>query len=284
MWKRYRMEDAIKFRISPFRWLKRKVFLFRSPWFDILQYILLVGGFLWAMSVSTENLGYYWQWYRIPRYIFTVEEGRLVAGQLMQGLFFTFKISGVSLILALAVGLLTALVRLSDSFMGKIISRVYLEMIRNTPLIVQIYLVYFVIGPILGLNRFNSAVLALSLYEGAYISEIFRAGIVSLHKGQTEAAYSLGMSNFFIYWDIILPQAIRRILPPMTGQVISLFKDSALVSIVSLMDLTMQARIVAADTFLVFEIWFTAAAIYFVFTVALSTLVYCMEQRFKVMT
>ncbi len=278
------MEDTIKFRISPFRWLKRKVFLFRSPWFDILQYLLLVGGFLWAMSVSTENLGYYWQWYRIPRYIFTIEEGRLVAGQLIQGLFFTFKISGISLVLAFAVGLLTALVRLSDSFMGKIISRVYLELIRNTPLIVQIYLVYFVIGPVLGLNRFSSAVLALSLYEGAYFSEIFRAGIVSLHKGQTEAAYSLGMSTFSTYWDIILPQAIRRILPPMTGQVITLFKDSALVSIVSLMDLAMQARIVAADTFLVFEIWFTTAAIYLVFTVALSTLVYYMEQRFKVLT
>ncbi len=278
------MEDTIKFRISPFRWLKRKVFLFRSPWFDILQYILLVGGFLWAMSVSTENLGYYWQWYRIPRYIFTIEEGRLVAGQLIQGLFFTFKISGISLVLALAVGLLTALVRLSDSFMGKIISRVYLELIRNTPLIVQIYLVYFVIGPVLGLNRFSSAVLALSLYEGAYFSEIFRAGIVSLQKGQTEAAYSLGMSTFSTYWDIILPQAIRRILPPMTGQIITLFKDSALVSIVSLMDLAMQARIIAADTFLVFEVWFTTAAIYLVFTVALSTLVYYMEQRFKVLT
>ena len=191
---------------------------------------------------------------------------------------------GSGLVLALAVGLLTALVRLSDSFMGKIISRVYLELIRNTPLIVQIYLVYFVIGPVLGLNRFSSAVLALSLYEGAYFSEIFRAGIVSLHKGQTEAAYSLGMSTFYTYWDVILPQAIRRILPPMTGQVITLFKDSALVSIVSLMDLAMQARIVAADTFLVFEIWFTTAAIYLVFTVALSTLVYYMEQRFKVLT
>jgi polar amino acid transport system permease protein len=234
------------------------------------------------MSLSTSTLGYYWQWYRIPHYLFRIEDGRLVAGQLIQGLFFTFKISGISLVLAFAIGLATALIRLSGSFMGRIVSRVYLETIRNTPLVVQIYLMYFVIGPILGLGRFASAVAALCVFEGAYVSEIFRAGIVSLHKGQWEAAHSLGLSTFNTYRDVILPQAIRRILPP--SQVITLIKNSALVSIVSLSDLALQARIIAADTFLTFEVWFTAAAIYLVILVTLSTVVFYMEKRFKILT
>ncbi|MBA7688678.1 hypothetical protein ES703_97167 [subsurface metagenome] len=278
------MEELIKLRVSPFHWLREKVFIFRSPWKDTVQFILVIAIIIWLMSISTARLGYYWQWYRIPRYLYRIEDGRLVAGQLIQGLFFTFKISGISLVLAFGIGMATALIRLSDSFMGKILSRVYLELIRNTPLVVQIYLVYFVIGPILGLGRFASAVMALSLFEGAYTSEILRAGIVSLHKGQWQAAHSLGLSVFDTYRDVIMPQAIRRILPPLTSQVITLIKNSALVSIVSLSDLALQARIISADTFLTFEIWFTTAAIYLVITVSLSTVVYSMEKRFKILT
>jgi len=278
------MEVEIKIRVSPYHWLKQRVFLFRPPWIDIIQYLLLVAVVIWLMVLSTSTLGYYWQWYRIPRYLFRIEDGRLVAGQLIQGLIFTFKISGISLVLAFAIGLATALIRLSGSFMGRIVSRVYLEAIRNTPLVVQIYLMYFVIGPILGFGRFASAVAALCVFEGAYVSEIFRAGIVSLHKGQWEAAHSLGLSTFNTYRDVILPQAIRRILPPLTSQVITLIKNSALVSIVSLSDLALQARIIAADTFLTFEVWFTAAAIYLVILVTLSTVVFYMEKRFKILT
>jgi len=277
------MEET-KIWVSPFHWLRKKVFLFRPPWWDSIQFILLIAVVIWLMSMSTARLGYYWQWYRIPRYIFRIEDGQLVAGKLIEGLMFTFRISGISLLFAFAIGMTTALLRLSSSFMGRTLSRGYLELIRNTPLVVQIYLVYFVIGPILGFGRFSSAVMALSMFEGAYMSEIFRAGIVSLHKGQWEAAHSLGLSTVDTYRDVILPQAMRRILPPLTSEVISLFKNSALVSIVSLSDLSLQARIIAADTFLTFEVWFTTAAIYLVFTVALSTVVYKMEKRFKILT
>lgn len=278
------MSETSKARVSPLHWLRQRIFLFRHPWIDVIEYVALAALIIWLMSVSTARLGYYWQWYRVPRYLFQLQEGRLVAGKLIQGLLFTFRISGVSLLLALAAGLSTALLRLSGSFMGRILSRFYLEAIRNTPLLVQIYLMYFVIGPILGLGRFGSAVLALTLFEGAYMSEIFRAGITSLHKGQWEAAHSLGLSGYHTYKDVILPQAIRRILPPLTGQVITLIKNSALVSIVSLSDLALQAKIIAADTFLTFEIWFTAAAIYLVVTIALSTLAYYLEKRFKILT
>jgi polar amino acid transport system permease protein len=276
--------DELKQRVNLPRSPKQRMFFLRSPWKDIILYVLLILVIVWLLSVSTAQLGYNWMWYRIPRYIYTIEEGRFVAGPLILGLLFTLRISAVSLVLALAIGLGSALVRLSGPVTGRFLARGYLETIRNTPLVVQIYLVYFVIGPILGLGRFASAAMALSLFEGAYMSEIFRAGIVSLKKGQWEAAHSLGLSTTDTYRYVILPQAIQRILPPLTSQVISLIKDSALVSLVALADLSFQARVIAADTFLTFEVWFTTAAIYLAVTVTLSTAVTFMEKRFKILT
>ena len=196
----------------------------------------------------------------------------------------TFHITGVSLIVAFVLGLVTALLRLSNSFLARILARGYLELIRNTPLLVQIFFIYFVLGPILGISRFSSAVLALSLFEGAYASEIFRAGIVSIHRGQWEAAHSLGISTFDAYWHVILPQAIRRILPPLTSQAISLIKDSALVSTIAIYDLTMRGQEIIAETYLAFEVWFTVAAIYLLITVSLSVIVNIMENRITVET
>jgi polar amino acid transport system permease protein len=109
-----------------------------------------------------------------------------------------------------------------------------------------------------------------------------RAGIVSIHKGQWEAAHSLGLTTFHTYRYIILPQAIRRLLPPLTSQAISLIKDSALVSTIAVYELTMEGRAIVADTFMTFEIWFTVAAIYLVVTIILSLVVTIMEVRFKV--
>jgi polar amino acid transport system permease protein len=264
-------------------WVSR-FFLFRPPWRDILQFILLVAILVWLMTLSTSQLGYNWQWSRVPKYIVSLREGKLTAGPLLHGLVLTFKISGVSLIFAFALGLITALLRLSQSFVGRITARGYVELIRNTPLLVQLFFIYFIVGPIFGLERFFSAVLALSLFEGAYASEIFRAGIVSIQRGQWEAAYSLGLSNFDMYRFIVLPQAIRRILPPLTSQGISLIKDSALVSLIALNDLTLEAQIVITDTFLTFEIWFVTAGIYLVITVILSSIVNTMEKRFQIFT
>jgi polar amino acid transport system permease protein len=146
---------------------------------------------------------------------------------------------------------------------------------------VQLFFLYFVLAPLLGIGRFTSGVLALSLFEGAYASEIFRAGIVSIEKGQWEAAHSLGLSGFLTYRHVILPQAIRRILPPLTSQAVSLVKDSALVSTIAIYDLTMQAQVVTSETFLTFEVWFTVAAIYLVITTMLSTIADIMAHRFK---
>lgn len=262
--------------------IRKKVFFLNSPCRDIVQFVLLIAALTWLMALSTSRLGYVWQWFRVPRYFFTFENGKLIAADLIQGLLITLKISGVSLLLAFAIGLITALFRLSNSFMARALARIYLELIRNTPLLIQLFLIYFVLGPILGLERFFSAVLALSLFEGAYASEMFRAGIVSIHVQQWEAAYSLGLSTFDTYRFVILPQAVRRILPPLTSQAVSLVKDSALVSTIAVYDLTMKATMVISDTYLTFEIWFAIAAMYLVITVALSFAANYLEKRFQI--
>jgi polar amino acid transport system permease protein len=256
----------------------------RSPLFDIVQFTILVVLVIWFFTNGTERMGYNWQWYQIPKYIFTYGDEGLRAGPLWQGLMVTFEISGISLLLAFAIGLTTALFRMSHSFVAQSIARLYLEIIRNTPLLIQLFFIYFVLGPVLGIGRLSSAVLALSLFEGAYASEIFRAGIVSIHRGQWEAAYSLGLGIIDTYRFIVLPQAVRRILPPLTSQAISLVKDSALVSTIAIYDLTMQAQAVIAETFLTFELWFTVAGMYLAVTVTLSIIVNHMENRFRVVT
>ena len=249
---------------------------------DVLKFLAVAGAVIWFLERGAERLGYNWQWYQMPRYLYRFEEGKFSAGPLLKGLLVTFQITGVSLLLALAFGLVTALCRLSNSFVARLAARAYMEGIRSTPLLVQLFFLYFVLGPVLDISRFASAVLALSLFEGAYTSEIFRAGIVSIHKGQWEAAQSLGLSTFATYWRVILPQAVRRILPPLTSQAVSLIKDSALVSTVAISDLTMQGRAIISETFLTFEVWLTVAAIYLVLTVTLSSLAHLLERRLKI--
>lgn len=226
---------------------------------------------------GAENLGYNWQWQRVPRYLveFTADGWRF--GPLLQGLWLTLEITFVSLLLSLTLGLVSALMRLSRSPVARAIAWAYLELIRNTPLLIQIFIIYFVFAPILDMGRFTSAVLALSLFEGAYASEVIRAGILALPIGQWEASASLGMNRGQSYRYIILPQALRHMIPPLTSQGISLVKDSALVSTIAIYDLTMQGQQIIAETFLTFEVWFAVAAIYLLVTTLLSILVKYLE-------
>jgi polar amino acid transport system permease protein len=254
---------------------------FRSPLFDTLQFLVLIAILARLALASAESIGYNWQWYQIPRYLFRATEAGFVAGPLLQGLLITVQISLASLVAALLIGLLTAILRLSTSFVGRGLAIIYLEASRNTPLLIQIFFIYFVLGPTLGLERMAAAILALSLFEGAYASEIFRSGILSVPQGQIEAAKSLGLSPYATYRHIIIPQAVRTVLPPLTSQAISLVKDSALVSTIAIYDLTMQAQMLIAESYLTFEIWFTVAAIYLLITLFLSLLVGIMEKRLK---
>ena len=243
----------------------------------------LVGiGLYWLLNSGAEAMNYRWQWYRIPQYLWFVEDGEWFPAELLEGLLVTLKISAVSLVCTLIIGLTTALLRLSDSIVGRGLAKAYIELVRNTPLLVQIYLLYFVFGPVLGLERFTTAVLALSLFQGAYTAEIFRAGLNSIAKGQFEASHSLGLSQVDSYRFVILPQVIRRILPPLTNETVSLVKNSSIVSIMAIFDLTTEGRNIVADTAMPFEVWFTIAGIYLCVTLALSGFAAWLEHRLNV--
>lgn len=254
----------------------------RTHYKDFTLYALLLGGVAWLIASGEQGLGYHWKWYRMPRYLFTTTDGTFAAGPLLQGLAITFQITGISMMLAMTFGLVTAVLRQSRSFTARLAARGYVEFIRNTPLLTQIFFIYYVIAPVIGIDAFASAVLALSLFEGAYASEIFRAGIVSVHQGQWEAAYSLGLSTFDTYRTVIVPQAVRRVLPPLTGVGVSLIKDSSLASTIAIYELTQHGNVIASDTFMVFEVWFTVAAIYLSITLPLSMVVASLEKRFRV--
>ncbi|MCC4225363.1 amino acid ABC transporter permease [Vibrio campbellii] len=245
----------------------------------LLQIAILLIAIVWVLDSGAQAMGYQWQWERVPDYIAFYEDGEWWPAELIEGLIVTLKISAISLFFTLIIGLVTALLRLSNSKVGNAIGTTYVELIRNTPLLVQIYLLYFVFGPVIGLDRFSTAVLALSLFQGAYTAEIFRAGLNSIPKGQFEAAKSLGLSPLFAYKDVILPQVLQRTLPPLTNEVVSLIKNSSIVSVMAIFDLTTEARNIVSETAMPFEIWFTVAAIYLALTLSLSGLSAWLEHK-----
>ncbi|KKD00925.1 MULTISPECIES: amino acid ABC transporter permease [Photobacterium] len=215
-----------------------------------------------------------------------VFEGDVVAssnqwtiGPVTLGLWVTLKISVLSLFFAIILGLMAGLMRISHNPVTKNLAFLYVEIIRGTPLLVQIFIVYFFLGTIFELERFTAGVVALSIFTGAYIAEIIRAGIQSIPPGQMEAARSLGMSYPKAMMYVILPQAFKRTLPPMAGQLITLIKDSSLVSVISITDLTKAGREVISGSFATFEVWFVVAGLYLLLTTSLSWAVQRIEKR-----
>lgn len=253
----------------------------QSLYVDVCVFALIVVALAVLFSYNTAALGYRWQWNRVPRFLITVVDGSRSPGPLLIGLGVTVQIVAVSLVLSLVIALVTAMFRLSQSVVAQGIARVYLELIRNTPLIVQLFFMYFVIAPLIDMDGWTAAVIALSMFEGAYASEIIRGGIVSLPRGQWEAAYSIGLERRDALRYIILPQSIRRVLPPLVGQAISLIKDSALVSTIAIYDLTMRGQVIVAETFLAFEIWFVVAGMYLVITISLSVAVSLLRNKLE---
>lgn len=243
------------------------------------QMILLLLGMMWLLDSGAQAMGYQWQWERVPNYIVFYEEGEWWPAELIEGLVVTLQISAISLFFTLVIGLTTALLKLSSSIVGRLVANGYVELIRNTPLLVQIYLLYFVFGPVIGLDRFSTAVVALSLFQGAYTAEVFRGGLNSITKGQFEASQSLGLSRFYTYYDVILPQLLQRTLPPLTNEVVSLIKNSSIVSVMAIFDLTTQGRNIVSETAMPFEIWFTVAGIYLLLTLSLSGLSAWLEHK-----
>jgi len=200
-------------------------------------------------------------------------------GVLIKGLLMTLKLSVISLFFAIIIGLLAALMRISTNPFSKNFALLYVEVIRGTPLLVQIFIVYFFLGTVFDLDRFTAGITALSIFSGAYVAEILRSGIQSIPPGQMEAARSLGMTYPKAMIYVILPQAFKRTLPPMAGQLINLIKDSSLVSVISITDLTKAGREVVSGSFATFEVWFAVAALYLVLTSSLSWGVQRIEKR-----
>ncbi len=253
----------------------------RSTWFETIQFAVLMTLLLLLILKGANSMGYQWKWDKVPQYIYRVIDGELIWGPLMKGLFVTLDIAWWAGLIAMAIGLVAALLRLSGSIVGSAISWSYVELIRNTPILVQMLIFYFIIAAVLGIPRQWAGILCLAFYEGAFTAEIIRGGIVAVRKGQREAAQSLGFSGFYMYRDIILPQAVPLMLPPLGGIIVNLVKHSSIVSVIAVFDLTTQARTVVSDTFMAFEIWLTAAAMYLVLTITLSIGVAWLERRYR---
>lgn len=279
-------------------------------WLDIILLILLAGGLGYFAYVVESRLDYTWRWEAIPKYLvrYDQEEGRWVTNFLLEGLFTTIRISVLATIIGSLLGLLMGLARTSRSGFFRLLGAGYVEFVRNLPPLVLVFLFYFFfsdyIAQVLGVEQmvrnapewlqsimrvalaepprftaFFSAAITIALYEGAFITEIVRAGIQSVEYGQWEAAYALGLSRWQRLRHVILPQAFTRIVPPLAGQFISTIKDSSIVSVISVSELTFQGMELMASTYLTFEIWITVALLYFCMTFTLSMLARRLETR-----
>jgi len=252
---------------------------------DIAVSFALASVFAWLVYRINVEVHYKWSWSIIPQYLirFDPEKSRWVCGLIMQGVFTTLRLSIWATILAMIFGTLMGLFRVSQGLFNRLISWSYVELIRNIPILVWLFIFYYFISdqimPFLGLDElvrsksenirnlftflfasptrlpaFLSGLLALAIYEGAYITEIIRAGIQSIEKGQWEASSALGFSRWQQMRYVIFPQALQRVLPPLAGQFISTIKDSAIVSVISIQELTFQGMELMSATFLTFEV------------------------------
>ena len=240
--------------------------------------------------------------YRVPTESLDVVEGEYISigdvlgfttewkpGLLVIGLWITLQLSVMATIFGIIIGVAGGLARISSNPALKWTSIVYVEIIRGTPLMVQILIWYFVLGTVIndllatyGMGRlsvFWYGVASLAFFAGAYVTEIVRAGIQSIHRGQTEAARSVGMSYPQSMYHIILPQAMRRILPPLAGQFISLIKDSSLLGVIAIREVTKAAREAVTASLQPFEILMALAVLYLVLTFTLSMFVQHLERR-----
>jgi polar amino acid transport system permease protein len=198
---------------------------------------------------------------------------------LPDGIVVTFQVTFASIGFALLLGLLTGIGRISKNRIVNAVASTYVEVVRGIPLLVQLFYIYYAMGRFVKVPDIVAAVIAMSFCYGAYMGEVFRAGIESIHKGQTEAARSLGFNPFQTMVHVILPQAWRTILPPVGNEFIALLKDTSLVSILAVADLLRRGREFASETFTYFETYTIIALIYLIITLILSKLVSKMEEK-----
>ncbi|MBL8698878.1 MAG: amino acid ABC transporter permease [Alphaproteobacteria bacterium] len=267
-----------------------------------------VAWFAWRVA----SLGNYrWNWAPIPQFFLRWDASSQgwVTNILLHGLFNTVRLTILGMVLATLIGFAIGLLRISRDPFLRLVARSYVELMRNTPPLVIIFVLYFflssqlvpqlqleqrilaaspevraVLGVAFGdprlVENFIAGLLCLALFEAAYIAEIVRAGIEAIPKGQWEAAASLGLSRRRILTKVILPQAVARTIPPLCNQFVSLVKDSSIVSLVSIQELTFMATDIAVSTTRIYEVWLTVAAVYFAVCFALSLVFGRLEGRY----
>ncbi len=211
--------------------------------------------------------------------IFRTEPYWRIFKYLPDGIAITFEVTFGSIGLALIIGLFTGLGRISPNRTINLIASTYVEVVRGIPLLVQLFYIYYALGHFIKVPDMIAAIIAMSVCYGAYMGEVFRAGIESIEWGQTEAAQSLGFNRTQTMFYIILPQAWRTILPPVGNEFIALLKDTSLVSILAVADLLRRGREFASESFLYFETYTLIAVIYLLITLILSKLVGIMEDK-----
>ena len=231
---------------------------------------MLAAAWVAYRGLAAATMTYDWHWNRVWRYLGTFSHDGFSAGPMLKGLWLTIYITFLGLVCSMAFGICGAFLRLSPWPVCAFTSRLYVVIWRATPLLLQLFIAYFLLSPVLGFSPLYTAITALAFFEGAYFAEIFRAGILSIHKYQWEAALSLGFSLRQTFQLVILPQATRNMLPTLSGQAISLLKDSTLVSAIAVADLTMQSQAMVAESFLAFEVWLLAGAIYLFLALCIS--------------
>lgn len=253
----------------------------------------------WFWWRTRTILVYHFDWAAVPRFLVRATKDGLVAGVLLQGLITTLRLSLWGAFLGIIFGCTAALLRLGHVRFLRWLAISYVAIMRNTPPLVLLFLFYFFISsqifpldfveeslrgapswvqslcaflfaPVGMLHTFASAVIALGAYEGAYIAEIVRGGILSVPKGQWEASASLGMTRGTQIRLVIFPQALRVITPPLVGQLISTIKDSAIVSAISVRELTFQGQELMASTYMTFEVWTMVTLLYLCLTLSCS--------------
>ncbi|XPV77210.1 MAG: amino acid ABC transporter permease [Desulfovibrio sp.] len=198
---------------------------------------------------------------------------------LPDGILITFQVTIASILLALVLGLITGLGRLSSNKVINLVASTYVEVVRGIPLLVQLFYIYYALGRFLQVPDLMAAIISMGFCYGAYMGEVFRAGIDAVDKGQVEASRSLGFNNRETMFYVVLPQAWRTILPPVGNEFIALLKDTSLVSIIAVADILRRGREFATESFLYFETYTMIALVYLVITLILSKGVSIMEQR-----
>lgn len=214
---------------------------------------------------------------------FNVEIMKSAFPLLLAGAGITLEITALSVAFGMLIGIVVSLIRLSPLKVLRWLGNVYVDFIRGTPLLVQIFLVYFALPGLIGhrVDAFFAAIAACSINSGAYVAEIFRGGIQSIDVGQMEAGRSLGMSWWQTMRYIILPQAFKRIIPPLGNEFIAMLKDSSLVSVIGFEELTRRGQLIIARTYASFEIWMAVAIIYLILTFTVARLTGLLERKFE---